>query len=378
MASSRNYTIRVMDHQDSFWVERARRGDSHAFGLLIDKYRPQIEGLIANALGLDEVPDLLQETFLQAYLNLDRLRAPERFGAWLYGIALNLIKMHYRRRRQAHVISWDTLQGGTSRSLDGSLSTASVEDLALTRAVHTALRSAVENLSAVNRQAVVLYYIDGLSYREIAELLSVPVSTVKSRLHKARRQLRDDLAPAFTLVERKEQPSMIKSTVYEVYIAELPDREPHTIVVLKAQDRDRYLPIWIGNFEGTAIKLQLSGTETPRPLTYDLVANLLKAAGAQVEAVHINELRDETFIGSVYLRANGQTEQIDARPSDALALALRVNAPIFVHENVLEQAGTDSPTDVHREDHADTEVARVRPLELPDWVQGHPCEPGSE
>lgn len=367
-----------MDHQESFWIERARRGDSRAFGLLIDKYRPQIEGLIANALGPDEVPDLLQETFLQAYLSLHRLRAPERFGAWLYGIALNLIKMRYRQRRQADVVSWDALQGGTSRLMDGTLSAASAEDLALTRAVHAALRSAVENLSAVNRQAVVLHYIDGLSYREIAELLSVPVSTVKSRLHKARQQLRDDLAPAFTHTDRKGKPSMIESTVYEVYTAELPDREPHTIVVLKARDRDRYLPIWIGNFEGMAIKLQLSGTETPRPLTYDLVANLLKAAGAQVVAVQINELRDETFIGSVHVQAGGQTEQVDARPSDALALALRVNAPIFVHADVLERAGTDSPTDVHRKDRADTEVARIRPLELPDWVQGRTCEPGSK
>lgn len=358
-----------MDHQDSFWVERARRGDSRAFGLLIDKYRPQIEGLIAGSLGPDEVPDLLQETFLQAYLSLDRLRNPERFGAWLYGIALNLIKMHYRRRGRADVISWEMLQGGTTRPLDGALRMDSAEELALTRAVHVALRSAIENLSAINREVVVMHYIDGLSYREIADLLTVPLSTVKSRLHKARQQLRNDLAPVLVPQTRKEKPLMSEATVYEVYTVELPEKAPHTIVVLKARNRERYLPIWIGDFEGTAIKLQLGGVETPRPLTFDLVANLLQAAGAHVEAVHVNELRDDTFLGSVQLRTNGQTHTVDARPSDALALALRVNASISVHDSVWEKASTDTPTEVCHDDREDIGVVSIRPLELPERLQ---------
>jgi RNA polymerase sigma factor (sigma-70 family) len=363
-----------MDHQDSFWVERACRGDNHAFGLLIDKYRPQLEGLIANSLGPDEVPDLLQETFLQAYLSLDRLRDPERFDAWLYGIALNLIRMHHRRGRRADVTSWEALQGGTTRPLDGALRTDSAEDLALTRAVHAALRSAIENLSEVNREAVVLYYIDGLSYREIADLLTVPLSTVKSRLHKARQQLRIDLAPVVVPPMQKEKPLMTEATVYEVYTVERPEKGPHTVVVLKARDRDRYLPMWIGDFEGTAIKLQLSGVETPRPLTYNLMANLLTAAGGQVEAVHINELREDTFIGSVQLRTNGQIQHVDARPSDGLALALRVNAPISVDDSVWERAGTDSPTDAVNRNREDIAVTSMEPVELPDPFLTRTCE----
>jgi len=374
LAGSRNYTSRTMDHQDSFWVERACRGDNHAFGLLIDKYRPQLEGLIANSLGPDEVPDLLQETFLQAYLSLDRLRDPERFDAWLYGIALNLIRMHHRRGRRADVTSWEALQGGTTRPLDGALRTDSAEDLALTRAVHAALRSAIENLSEVNREAVVLYYIDGLSYREIADLLTVPLSTVKSRVHKARQQLRIDLAPVVVPPMQKEKPLMTEATVYEVYTVERPEKGPHTVVVLKARDRDRYLPMWIGDFEGTAIKLQLSGVETPRPLTYNLMANLLTAAGGQVEAVHINELREDTFIGSVQLRTNGQIQHVDARPSDGLALALRVHAPISVDDSVWERAGTDSPTDAVNRNREDIAVTSMEPVELPDPFLTRTCE----
>jgi RNA polymerase sigma factor (sigma-70 family) len=102
-----------MDHQDSFWVERARRGDGHAFQLLVDKYQRQVENLIARSRGRDDTADLLQETFLQAYASLDELRDPGRFGAWLYGIALNLIKMQHRRDGRADTTSWEALQGGT-------------------------------------------------------------------------------------------------------------------------------------------------------------------------------------------------------------------------------------------------------------------------
>lgn len=355
-----------MDHQDSFWVERARRGDGHAFRLLVDKYRRQIEHLIVRSHRRDDASDLLQETLLQAYASLDELRDPGRFGAWLYGIALNVIKMQHRRDGRADTTSWEALRGGTAGPAIHRSADESPEDVATTRVLHAALKAAIDDLSEVNREAVVLHYIDGLSYREIATLLSVPLSTVKGRLHKARQQLRDELAPAMGPDIRKEFPAMIETTVNEVYAVERRDAEDHTVVVLKARDRERYLPIWIGEFEGTAIKVLLMGLDLPRPLTYQLVAGMLRAADARIEAVHITELRGETYIGAVQLRTNGQLHAADARPSDGLALALQVGAPIFVHPDVWAAAGVDSPTDVCRPDRTDVEATRIRPLELPE------------
>lgn len=353
-----------MDHQDSFWVERARRGDGHAFRLLVDKYQDQIEGLIRQSLGREDVADLQQDTFLQAYANLDQLQHPERFGAWLYGIALNLIKMQHRRNGRTHLTSWEALQGGTTRPAAHVPPEQSPEDIATTRALHAALQAAIDDLSDVNREAVVLHYIDGLSYREIAALLGVPISTVKGRLHKARQQLRHELSPAVALYPRKEFPAMIEATVNEVYVVEHPDAEDHTVVVLKAQGQERYLPIWIGEFEATAIKVQLMGLDLPRPLTYQLVAGLLQAADARIEAVHITELRNDTYIGVVRLQTSSQVHEVDARPSDGLALALQLGAPIFVHPDVWEATGVDSPTELCRPDQTDVDTGNVRPLEL--------------
>jgi RNA polymerase sigma-70 factor (ECF subfamily) len=358
----------MMDHQDSFWVERARRGDGHAFRLLIDKYQGQIESLIARSRGRADAADLLQETFLQAYASLGELRDPGRFGAWLYGIALNLIKMQHRRDGRADTTSWEALQGGTAGPLIHRSAEESPEDIATTRALHAALKAAIDDLAPVNREAVVLHYIDGLSYREIATLLSVPLSTIKGRLHKARQQLRDELAPALVSQPREELPAMIQATVNEVYVVERHDAEDHTVVVLKARDRERYLPMWIGVFEGTAIKILMMGLDLPRPLTYQLVAGMLQAADARIEAVHVTELRGDTYIGTVHVRSSDLIHEVDARPSDGLALALQVDAPIFVHPDVWAASGVDSPTDVCRPDRADVETTDIRPLELPEPI----------
>jgi len=116
------------------------------------------------------------------------------------------------------------------------------------------------------------------------------------------------------------------------------------VILLKELDAERYLPIWIGPFEADAIAMELGGTRIARPLTHDLLRNVIHELGGQVSYVLINDLRDNTFYARIVLEANGEIMDVDSRPSDAIALAVRTKSPVFVSEEVMEQASvTESP-----------------------------------
>jgi hypothetical protein len=115
------------------------------------------------------------------------------------------------------------------------------------------------------------------------------------------------------------------------------------IVVLKDDDEKFFLPIWVGIFEANAIALQLENIETPRPMTHDLLRNMIAELDAHVTRIVINDLRDSTFFAQIALTSGDRFLEVDARPSDAIALALRTEAPIFVAQSVLDQAQTITP-----------------------------------
>ena len=122
------------------------------------------------------------------------------------------------------------------------------------------------------------------------------------------------------------------------------------IVVLKDEEEKFFLPIWVGIFEANAIALQLENVATPRPMTHDLLKNLIGELEGRVSRIVINDLRDSTFFAQIRILSGGKTLEVDARPSDAIALALRTEAPIFVAQTVLDQAQTISPENVEEED----------------------------
>ena len=114
-----------------------------------------------------------------------------------------------------------------------------------------------------------------------------------------------------------------------------------SIVVLKDEATGRTLPIWVGLFEANAITMGIEHTWTPRPMTHDLIKNIIEGMNASVRRITVNDLRANTFYAIISLEADGRAMEIDSRPSDAIALALRVKAPIFVAEKVLDSAGHD-------------------------------------
>jgi bifunctional DNase/RNase len=113
------------------------------------------------------------------------------------------------------------------------------------------------------------------------------------------------------------------------------------IVLLKTAEGNKFLPIWIGHPEAAAILMKLQGASTPRPMTHDLVTDMLSQLDAQVVRITVTELRDSTFYAQITVQQNGSEIEIDSRPSDAIALAIRAEAPIFVADRVIEESAIE-------------------------------------
>lgn len=111
------------------------------------------------------------------------------------------------------------------------------------------------------------------------------------------------------------------------------------VVILKVKESDRYLPIWIGQTEADAIAMKLQGVEPARPLTHDLLHNFVRDLEVRVNYILVNDLRDDTFYARINVTTNNRELEIDSRPSDAIALAVRLNVPIFASEGVVDKAG---------------------------------------
>ena len=130
----------------------------------------------------------------------------------------------------------------------------------------------------------------------------------------------------------------------------------HRVVILKEVNSERFLSIWIGPYEAEAITVSLQELEVSRPLTHDLLRNLLVALGAEVKQVNITELKDDVFHANILISINGRDLEIDSRPSDALALAVRVHVPVFVDEAVMDEAATEPEKAVEIDDIPDEDT----------------------
>src|SRR6266536_2970600 len=138
---------------------------------------------------------------------------------------------------------------------------------------------------------------------------------------------------------------MVEMTIYGVSF-DLVGKQP--IVLLKTAEGNKFLPIWIGHPEAAAILMKLQGASTPRPMTHDLVTDIIGHLDAQVVRITVTELKENTFYASITVQQNGSEIEIDSRPSDAIALAVRSDAPIYAADDVIEESaiefeGEDAP-----------------------------------
>jgi RNA polymerase sigma factor (sigma-70 family) len=322
---------------DRALLRDARRGDKDAFAALVERHYPALLASCRRMLGdADLARDAAQQAVLRAMLGLDHLRHDERFGAWLVGIGLNVCRSLLGAR------------GRQPSSLEALLDERHLAEPAATgrepadhaEAADLAarVREAIAELPVGQRKAVALYYLAGLTHAEIADELGTQPGAIKTRLHKARKVLRASLLEfSKEPIAMTDQPAdLIPMHVAELRRTAAPDpTAARHIVFLEDRDRDRRLPIWIGPVEATALAVILDDVQLPRPGVYQFAAALVAAAGGQLREVRITELTNHTFYAQAVL-ADGVC--VDARPSDALTLALVTGAPIHVAPGVLEQA----------------------------------------
>lgn len=141
----------------------------------------------------------------------------------------------------------------------------------------------------------------------------------------------------------------------------------HRVVILKDVDSDRYLPIWIGPFEADAIAVTLQEMEVIRPLTHDLLKNVITELGGEVDYILISDLRNEVFYARIVMQANGRHLEIDSRPSDAIALAVRLHVPVYIEEAVMDKAAVLPEDEVEVEGQPPADTDRLDAFE--DFVQ---------
>jgi hypothetical protein len=276
--------------------------------------------------------DAVQEAAVTALVALERLRSPESFGAWYAAIALNVARRWLRGGRAALPLSGDWPDPAR-----GPAELAEAAELA------EGVRRAVQGLPQGQRQAVLAFYWQGLSHAEAAAELATSPGAVKSRLHQARAALAPELAP-YAEQERESQPVPTTGATawVEVEVAEVrradgedPTNRVHA-VVLEELDGDRRLPIYIGAPEAVALACSLEAVETPRPMTYQFAADLARAGGSAVTGVRVTRLTEYTFYAVVAVEGPAGPAEVDARPSDALNLALVCGVPVRVDAAIFD------------------------------------------
>lgn len=134
------------------------------------------------------------------------------------------------------------------------------------------------------------------------------------------------------------------------------------VVILKEKEGERYLPIWIGPAEADSIAIKLQDVDVPRPLTHDLLRTMIDMLGARVSSILVNDLRSDTFFAKIFVLIDGKQLEVDSRPSDAIALAVRVEVPIYAEEAVLEKAGILLPSESEREGLSDEDAKKLAPF----------------
>jgi RNA polymerase sigma factor (sigma-70 family) len=313
------------DVSDGDLARLARDGDQVAFRLLVERHQAMVRARARHlGPGPGDVDDIAQESFLQAYLALNRLRDPDRFAGWLAGIVFNVCRSQHHHAPLALLDEWPEPLHPTSA--DGL---PSAEDL--DRA--DALRAAVASLPAGQRRAVTLHYYADVPAGQVAE---VP-GAARASLHKARIRLRAYLT--------EHRPDLVPVTgrthMTTVHVARIerrippgpvPDRFPTHVMVLADDQGRRELPIWLLGQDSHRFTDDRRG-----PSSDELTDRLLRAAGTRVSAVNIDELGPEVTVARIELAAPDGPQHLTARLYDGLATAIAAGAPIRVADAVMDR-----------------------------------------
>jgi RNA polymerase sigma-70 factor (ECF subfamily) len=313
------------DVSDGDLARLARGGDPVAFRLLVERYQAMVRARARQlGPGPGDVDDIVQESFLQAFLALDRLQDPDRFAGWLAGIVFNVCRSLHRRAPVTLLADWPERLHPTSA---GGLPSAEDLDRA------DAMRAAVASLPAGQRRAVTLHYYADVPAGQVAEA----PGAARARLHKARLRLR-----AYLTEHRPDLvPDSGRTHMTTVRVARIerriphgpvPDRFPTHVMVLADDAGRRDLPIWLLGQDSHRFADDRHG-----PSQDELTGRLLHAAGTRVTAVDVDELGPEVTVARIELATPAGPDHVTARLYDGLAMAITSGAPIRVADAVMDR-----------------------------------------
>jgi RNA polymerase sigma factor (sigma-70 family) len=339
-----------VDICDGDLVRRARAGDAAAFRVLVERHSPSARARAARLCGhADDVDDIVQEAFLQAFMALDRLRDPDRFSAWLAGIIRNVHRAAGRQEPLMLLAEWpEGLHPVSAQGLPSADDLDRVE----------ALRAAVADLPDGQRRAVELYYYADLPAGQIAG----SPGAAKASLHKARRRLRahitahrPDLIP---VTSRRTAMTTVRIACAEPHMDTRLDGSPairHILVVLADDPGHRAMGLWLRTRQGLALwrildRLPRDGEagQPPRDAPAadlparayrpeDLAGQLLAAAGGSVTGVEIDELGPNVLAARIGVAGPAGAQQVTAPPGSALALAVALEVPVRVPDALMDR-----------------------------------------
>ena len=314
------------------YIAQAIQGDKQAFNALGEHYYPDCFNKAKLILGDESLAqDVTQVSLFQAYRSLDKLQDTAQFKSWLLGIVRN-ISHNYLKQKKRAFLSLD--------DLSSSLLVASDEKV---KHLSELIFAAVQSLESHYRDVITAFYYDGLGLSEIALRQQISPETAKIRLYRGRQMLKAKLSTHEDLYYYYRRPTkkkaMKKLTIADVYLKE----NGSAGLLLQSEDGECFLPIIIGFFEVQAIFIGLQGIKTGRPMSHDLTVSILESTGTTLDKVCINKLTEGVFHACLGIKNNDKIMQVDARPSDAVALAVRLNTSIFVAEEVLDEAGIPIP-----------------------------------
>jgi RNA polymerase sigma-70 factor (ECF subfamily) len=336
----------VDEMSDADLVVLARSGDADAFRVLVSRYRAMAMSVALHLSGdWQAAEDLVQEASLAAFVSLGRLRDPGRFRNWFYGTVLNVTRV-WRRRQAARPVSlddWDTIR-----------LIADPADEAAQQELRWIVTGALRCLPGSSRTVLVLFYYDGLTVREIAARLGVTTATVKSRLHKGRRQLGRLLAADYPELTRAAGRGERTRAMTELHITKVVTFPARVLAVLADEPGRRVLPAWLSPLEGLPLASP-SGAEPAPPgwvqlPSPELAAKVLTAAGGAVRAVRIGELEHGLLFGTMIISGPAGDSEVPAGLGDALGLARLQDCPILASEDILARHGVTVPPGEQAED----------------------------
>jgi len=321
---------------DGDLVRLARDGDTVAFRLLVERHQPAARARARSLCGNpSDVDDVVQESFLRAFIGLDGLRDPDRFGGWLGGIVANVCRGLRRHAPVALLPDWpEPLHPAAGHGLP------SAEDLDRAQAV----RAAVARLPAGQRRAVALHYYADLPPGQIA----TPAGAARASLHKARLTLRAYLTEHRPDLVRRTPMTTVRVARFESRIPPGPSPIgfPSDVLVLADDAGRRELPVWSMQRRRLGPLLASRAADREPGETVDqLAVRLLRAAGTRVTGVDIDELGPEVTAARIALSGPEGTRHVTARVEDGLTVAVAAGAPVRVADPVMDRLAIPLPRD---------------------------------